>query len=371
MQVLFIALGLVGLGLVMVYSSSSVLGRVRFADSGFFLERQGVRAVVGILLMMLVSRVPPDLWARAGRPMLLLAMGLLVLVLLVGEGPAHRWLRLPVLVTRLSFQPAEFARLALVIYLADVLARQERLMHDVRNGLVPRLLVVGVVVVLIAAQPDLGTAAAVTMVALTMLWLGGARTGHLLTATLACLPLLALSMYLSRYQLSRITFLWRGGNYQVDQALVALGSGGWFGVGLGNSLQKQQFLPEPHTDFVFAFVGEELGLAGTIGVLAMFVWLTIQGLRIAANAANQHLYLLANGITAMIATYVLLNVGVVTGILPTTGLPLPFISYGGTALIGNLAGVGILLGIARTGSGGSTVLPPGPVTRRHMVRRFK
>lgn len=347
MHVLLIALSLVGLGLVMVYSSSSVLARMHFSDSSFFLERQTVRASLGIALMLVVSRIPPVVWARAGRPLLASALAMLVLVLTAGAGPANRWLRLPTLMASLSFQPSEFAKVVLVIYLADVLSRKEKLMGDFRHGLTPRLLVTAVVVVLIAAQPDLGTAVAVALVALTMLWVAGAKTGHLLAAGLAALPLMAISLHLSRYQLDRALSFVRGGNYQVDQALVALGSGGWLGVGLGNSLQKQQFLPEPHTDFVFALVGEELGLAGTLSVLALFVAFAIQGLRIAAQVRDPHGQLLAAGVTAMISVYVLLNVAVVTGLLPTTGLPLPFLSYGGSALVGNLAGVGILMGVAR------------------------
>jgi len=266
----------------------------------------------------------------------------------VGQGPTNRWLRLPASLTSLSFQPSELAKLALVIYLADVLTRCQGRMADFRHGLLPRLVVVLTVVLCIAVQPDLGTAIAVGLVGLTMLWVGGARLSHLLMVALSALPLVAMSVYVLRYQLDRVLAYLHGGNYQVQQALVALGSGGPFGVGLGNSLQKQHFLPEPHTDFVFALVGEELGLAGTLSVIGLFVAFAIQGLRIARTAPTYHARLLATGITAMISTYALLNIGVVTGVLPTTGLPLPFISYGGSALMVNLAAVGILVGITRS-----------------------
>ena len=370
-HVLLIALILVGLGIVMVYSSSSVLAHVRFADSGFFLERQGVRALIGLLFMFGLSRVPLHLWARAARLLLLGGMASLVLVLFLGEGPAQRWLRLPALLANFSIQPSEFVKLGLVLYLADVLVRKEKEMTDFKQGLVPRLLVVGVVLLLIALQPDLGTAIALGIIALVMLWVGGVRLAHLLLVGLAAIPFLALSLWVSTYQMERLAKFWQGGNYQVGQALVALGSGGSVGVGLGNSLQKQQFLPAPHTDFVFALIGEELGLAGTLSVIALFVALAIHGLRIAREARTYYGFLVAIGVTAMISVYALLNIGVVTGVLPTTGLPLPFISYGGSSLIGNLAGVGILVGVARTEERGWDGWQEMGERRRKLVRRSR
>lgn len=370
-HVLLIALILVGLGIVMVYSSSSVLAHVRFADSGFFLERQGVRALIGLLFMFGLSRVPLHLWARAARLLLLGGMASLVLVLFLGEGPAQRWLRLPALLANFSIQPSEFVKLGLVLYLADVLVRKEKEMTDFKQGLVPRLLVVGVVLLLIALQPDLGTAIALGIIALVMLWVGGVRLAHLLLVGLAAIPFLALSLWVSTYQMERLAKFWQGGNYQVGQALVALGSGGSVGVGLGNSLQKQQFLPAPHTDFVFALIGEELGLAGTLSVIALFVALAIHGLRIAREARTYYGFLVAIGVTAMISVYALLNIGVVTGVLPTTGLPLPFISYGGSSLIGNLAGVGILVGVARTEERDGAGWPEAGERRRKLVRRSR
>ncbi|MEW6749503.1 MAG: FtsW/RodA/SpoVE family cell cycle protein, partial [Candidatus Latescibacterota bacterium] len=326
-HLLLISLTLVGLGIVMVYSSSSVLASVRFADSGFFLERQAVRALIGLGLMLLLSRIHPSAWARSARALLVGSVVLLVLVLAMGHGRAGRWLSL----SMVAFQPSEFAKLALVVYLADVLARKEACMHDLRDGLLPRLLVVGTVLVLVAAQPNLGTAVALGLISLVLLWVGGARLKHLALTMAAASPLVVLSLVVSPYQQQRVLRYidrFTGGSsdsYQVDQALVALGSGGWLGLGLGNSLQKQQYLPEPHTDFVFALVGEELGLVGTLSVIALFVAFACYGLRVAREAPTYHGSLLATGITAMISTYALLNVGVATSVLPTTGLPLPFI----------------------------------------------
>lgn len=353
MHILLIVLTLVGLGIVMVYSSSSVLARVRFASSSFFLERQGIRVLIGLLFMFILSRVPPRQWARMARGLLLAGLIFLVLVLILGVGPAQRWLRLPVLLSSFSFQPSELVKLALVLYLADVLVRKEKEMADFKRGLLPRLAVVGVVLGLIALQPDLGTAIAVGLIAFILLWVGGVRFVHLLGGALAAVPFVALSLLIFKYQLQRLlSYLDRffsdsEASYQIVQSLVALGSGGWLGVGLGNSLQKEQFLPEPHTDFVFALIGEELGLAGTLSILALFVAFAIQGLRIAHESSSYYGFLVATGITVMVSVCALLNIGVATGVLPTTGLPLPFISYGGSSLLWNLGGVGILMGIAR------------------------
>ena len=355
MHVLLICLVLVGLGIVMVYSSSSVLATIKFADSSFFLERQIIRAGIGILIMLVLICVPLRLWAKLSPYLLLAGLGSLVLVSFFGEGPAKRWLPHPDLLSSFSFQPSEFVKLVLVIYLADVLVRKEDEIQDFKTGFMPRLLLIGFVVGLIALQPDLGTALAVSTIALVMLWVGGGRSLHLLYTGLAALPIVGLSLYFSPYQLKRVlSFLNRGdaqgADYQVSQSLLALGNGGGIGVGIGDSMQKQQFLPEPHTDFVFAFIGEELGLAGTLSVIGLFVALAIHGFRIAREAPTRHGFLLATGITLMISVYAVLNIGVVTGMLPTTGLPLPFISYGGSSMFWNLSGIGILVGVARDSS---------------------
>ncbi|NKB67766.1 MAG: putative lipid II flippase FtsW [Candidatus Latescibacteria bacterium] len=345
-NLMLIVLSLVGLGVVMIYSASSVLAQAKFADSSFYLERQFVRAGIGAVIMLVFIRIPTQLWARYARLLLLAGLGTLILVAIWGQGPANRWLYLP----GFSFQPSEFAKLALVLYLADVLDRKRELMPNFKTGLLPRLPILGLVLGLIALQPDLGTAIAIGLIAFTLLWVGGAKLWHLLATALAGGGLALLT--LAPYQWRRIMSYFgpgdaQGDDYQIVQSLLALGRGGPLGVGLGNSMQKQQFLPEPHTDFVFAFVGEELGLGGTLSVIALFVALAFYGLCIARQAPTYFGFLAATGITCMISVYALLNIGVVTGVLPTTGLPLPFISYGGSSLIWNFAGVGILIGIAR------------------------
>ena len=352
---------LVGVGVVMVYSSSSALADTRFENSGFFLQRQLMRAGFGLTIMLLMSRVPLSLWRLLARPLLLLGILLLVLVLILGEGRgAQRWLPfgLPSLAT-LSFQPSELVKLVLVLYLADVLARKRSDMDDWKQGLVPRLAVVSVVQVLIVLQPDLGTALAISAISMVILWLGGAGTAHLGLVASGAGLIAVWSVLSSPYQLVRIrTYLGtffgegdpQGTGFQVSQSLLALGSGGWFGVGLGDSMQKQHYLPEPHTDFVFALVGEELGLLGTLSIIGLFVALSVHGYRIAARAASFHGFLVASGITVMVGIYALMNIAVATGLMPTTGLPLPFVSYGGSSLLLNLSGVGILAAVARENS---------------------
>ncbi len=351
-HLLLVCLVLVGLGLVMIYSASSELAWVRFEDSSFFLKRQSIRAALGLVVMFALSRVPLVWWARLSRFLMLAAIFFLVLVLFFGTGPAQRWLAMPSFLAGFNFQPSEFAKLALVLYLADVLVRKEGDLQKFKKGLLPRLVVVGLVLVLIAAQPDLGTSIAVGAIALVLLWVGGVQPLQLGGVLLVGASGVAISLFNSPYQMARLTNFINGsgestGNYQVTQSLIGMGSGGFMGVGLGNSMQKLQYLPEPHTDFVFSFVGEELGLAGTLSVIGLFVAFAIHGLRIAHEASDSYGFLVATGITAMVSIYALLNIGVVTGALPTTGLPLPFVSYGGSSLLWNMAGVGILMGVAR------------------------
>ena len=351
-QVLLIAVVLVGIGVVMVYSSSSALAGTRFHDAGFFLHRQLLRAAFGLLIMFAVSRVPLGWWRRLARPLLIGVIGLLVLVLLFGEGKgAQRWLPFRLPVAQITFQPSEFAKLVLVLYLADVMVRHRELMTDWQHGLLPRLLIIAIVLGLIVLQPDLGTAVAIGTIALFMLWIGGARPAHLSCVGIAGLPVIMVSVLTSPYQLQRLLTFYggadpQGAGFQIAQAELALGSGGWVGVGLGNSMQKY-FLPEPHTDFVFAFAGEELGLFGTLSIIGLFIALALHGFRIAAAARSDFGFYTAAGVTMMISVYALLNVAVATGLAPTTGLPLPFISYGGSALLWNLCGLGILSAVAR------------------------
>jgi len=345
-------------GLVMVYSASAIVAGSRFHDWTYFLKRQVAWLAFGLCLLQLASRVDYMVWQRLAVPILVVTLILLILVLVPALGVtakgARRWLRLgPV-----SVQPAEIAKLVAVFYLASYLTRKEDRLRDLTSGFLPPLVVVGLIAVLVLAQPDLGTGVVMGLVTLGLLFLGGARPAHLLGIVLVTLPLGAALILGSGYRRQRLmTFLepWKdpeAAGFQVTQSFLAFGSGGPFGVGLGESRQKLFFLPEAHTDFVLALVGEELGLVGTMTILVLFAILVLRGFQIASRAQHPFGRYLALGITLLFGIQALINAGVVTGLLPTKGLTLPLVSYGGSSLMVSLLGIGILLSISRDRQGG-------------------
>ncbi len=362
---MLLAVVLVGFGTVMVYSASSVLAHVRFESDSFFLKRWVLRTVVSLIAMYVMMRVNYRRWAKLSSYVLMLGfLGLLVVIAfkVLGIGKvrgAYRWIPIP----GGSFQPSDLMRLALVVYLAHSLSRHHALIRNFRRGYLPHLAVVGAATFLIILQPDLGTAMAVGLTCALMLYLGGARLWHLIATLLALLPFLYLTIFTLGYRKERIlSFLnpeqdLHGTGYQVAQSLLALGSGGLTGLGLGQSLQKYLFLPEPHTDFVFSIVGEELGLVGAGGLVLLFMMFGRIGLQIARNATDGFGFLLASGITFMVLVYAFVNVGVCIGLLPTTGLPLPFISYGGSSLLLTMIATGTLINIGKSSKENSGELP--------------
>lgn len=353
---LLLVVVLMGCGLVMVYSASAALADLK--DGQLFLKRWGLRMLVGLVALCLVMRVDYRLWAKAARALLALGfLGLFVVLMLkfLGVGKVrgvYRWIPLP----GGAFQPSDLMRLVLVVYLADSLSRRQGLIREFTQGYLPHIVIVGAAMGLIALQPDLSSALAIGLTCTLMLYMAGVRLWHILGTGLVLLPLLYTVVFVIGYRKERVlAFLdptgdAKGAGYQVAQSLLALGSGGVTGVGLGQSMQKHLFLPEPHTDFVFSILGEELGLMGTLSVLTLFLFFGRFGFRIARNAPNLHGFLLASGITCMVLVHALINMGVSTGLLPATGLPLPFISYGGTSLILTLIATGILTNIGRCGA---------------------
>jgi cell division protein FtsW len=354
------------IGLAFVYSSSAVLAADRGNSPAFFLGKQLLLGLTGLFALFYLSRVDYGALRTLAVPLLLGAVILLLLVYVPGLGlrikGSRRWLDLGVLV----IQPTEFARLALLHYLAHNLARRQKALASVARGLLPPLLVLGGVAALIVKQPNLGSAIALLLIGFVVLFAAGARARHL--ALLAGLGLLVCVLsyaeskawpehaLLRPHQIERIDGMRnlirgtpdaQGSGYQLSQSLVALGSGGLLGKGLGSGFAKWFFLPDPHTDFIFAIVGEELGLLGTLTLLALLFVILWRGVRIAGEAPDFFGYVLAVGITASFGLYAFLNVAVATGLGPTTGLPLPFVSYGGSALLSNLCAVGILLSISR------------------------
>jgi cell division protein FtsW len=348
-----VALVLLSTGVVMVYSASAIVAADRFRDPYFFLKRQVFWAAFGGAALWLALRTDYRRLEKLVLPLLGLAALLLVLVLIPGLGVSvngsRRWLRLG----PLSFQPAELAKLALVVYLAAFFARKREEHDDVWHGLVPPLAVGGVLAGLVMLQPDLGNAVTLLVLTTGLLFLAGARVKWLAMVALPALPLAALAVWMAPYRMRRVfAFLdpWqdpRGSGFQIIQSWLALGSGGLFGRGMGESRQKLFYLPEAHTDFIFAIVGEELGFLGAATVVTLFAVLVWRGLRIGLHASDPFGAYLALGITVLVATQTLVNLGVVTGIVPTKGLPLPFLSFGGTALLMTMLATGVLLNISQ------------------------
>jgi len=331
-------------GLVMVFSASAVVAGNRFHDSGYFLKRQLAWLTFGFVLLHVASRVDYVWWKRLSVPLLGLMALLLVMVLIPSLGVAakgaRRWLRLG----PISIQPAEMVKLVAVIYLAAYLTKKEDRITSFSSGLLPVLFVIGVLSGLVLLEPDLGTVVVIGLVTIGLLFLGGAQVKHLLGLGLCAVPVVLVLVLGSSYRRQRLlTFLapWKDASnagFQITQSFLAFGSGGPFGVGLGEGKQKLFFLPEAHTDFVLALVGEELGLVGTGAIILLFALFVVRGFQIAARARMPF---------GLIGGQALVNAAVATGMLPTKGLTLPFVSYGGSSLVISLLAVGILLNISR------------------------
>ncbi len=355
------------IGLVMVYSASSVVAYDRLADSAYFLKRQAAWTALGFAALWLARSVHYHRLRVFTVPFLVLAGLLLVAVLVPGvgrvAGGARRWL----VVGPLSFQPVEMAKVALVLYLAHFLVQRGGSIRNLRRGVLPPLAIAATLAALVLRQPDMGSAMVLGAIMMGLLFAGGARIVHLILIGLAATPVVVLAVMVATYRFQRIlAFLdpWRdprGTGFHIIQSLLAFGSGGLFGVGLGASRQKFFYLPEQHTDFIFAILGEELGLLGTLGLLALFGLFAYRGFRIARAAPDRYGTLLASGITMLIAGQALMNIGVATGLLPVTGVPLPFVSFGGTSFVMTMILVGILLNISQYARGEArTVAQPRP-----------
>jgi len=352
---LIITITLALVGLVMVFSASAVVAgeNKRLQDPWYFLKRQLVWLTFGLALLHVVSRIDYVWWKRLALPLLGVIMALLVMVLIPSVGAAakgaRRWLHLG----PLSIQPVEMVKLITVIYLAAYLTKKEDRLQSFGDGLMPAVAVVGLISGLILVEPDLGTVVVIGVVTAGMLFLGGARVSHLLRLVPVALIAVVVLIWVTPYRWGRLlTFLNpekdpTGSGFQINQSFLAFGSGGLFGVGLGEGKQKLYFLPEAHTDFVLALIGEELGLIGTGIIVLLFAAFAIRGFQIAARARMPFGRYLGMGITLLIAIQALINSCVVTGLLPTKGLTLPFVSYGGSSLVMSLVGVGILLNISR------------------------
>ena len=347
-------LGLVVLGLLIVYSSSFALGLLAFNDANYFVARQALWAAIGVVLLVTLMRLDYR-WLRSISPLLMLvAIVALMAVLVPGIGlernGAQRWITLGPLPPA---QPSEFAKLALIIYVSAWLAGKGTYIQSFALGFAPFVIMVGLVAGLILLEPDTGTAAVVVLTTVTLFFIAGASMTHL-AALLSIGSVTAFLLIISAgYRADRlIAFVDPGDDpsgvgFHTLQLLIALGSGGVGGLGLGASRQKFFYIPNSHTDGVFAIVGEELGFIGAIGVLVLFAVLVYRGFRVILRTRDEFGALLATGIVCWIAYQALINVGGITRTIPMTGIPMPFLSYGGSALAALLAAVGILLSISR------------------------
>jgi cell division protein FtsW len=346
---LLTVLALVACGVVMVYSTSAILAGERFQDPYYFLKRQGLFAGIGLVVMVVMMFFPYSQLKRLAYPLLLLSILILAAVLIPGighrAGGSMRWLKFQ----SFSFQPSEFAKLSLIIFLAYFLTKKEDKIRSFSFAFLPTILLSGLVIGLVGKEPDFGAAFFLTVMVFLLLFVSGVRVIYIAAACLAAFPVAYYLLTTVAYRHKRLLSFIRpwedptGTSFQIVQSFLSFGSGGLFGLGLGEGRQKLFFLPAPHTDFIFSIIGEELGLVGAMIVVLLFFIFTVRGLRIALSLGDRFGAYLALGITLMISLQTLINMGVVLGLLPTKGLTLPFISYGGTSLITNMAGVGILL----------------------------
>jgi cell division protein FtsW len=347
---ILIIVALLFVGLIMVYSSSFPLGYNTYGEPTYFLVRQGVWAAMGLVIMALVMRVEYHNWQKFSIILMLVTLLLLVAVLLFGEGVGgHKQFLLGA-----SIQPSEICKLAMVVYVAHWLSSKGEKLRQVTYGLVPFAILIGTIAGLIVLEPDFGTAVLVVVVAAGMFFIAGADLIQVVISAIVGSGTLLLLIANSEYAWNRVvTFLQDPFNpglpqdtYQIIRTLAALGAGGISGVGLGSGPEKI-FLPVAHTDAIFAVLGEELGLIGCLAVVGLFAALAYRGFKIALRARDSFGFMLASGITIWLTFQALINIGVVTVTLPFTGLPLPFISYGGSSLVISMMGIGVLLGVSR------------------------
>jgi cell division protein FtsW len=356
-QLLFPVLFLVGVGIVMVYSASSALALKKFDTDYFFLKKQAIFALLGIISLVMCRHFPYRLYRKLAYPLLGVAIMLLVLVKFsafgFSAGGSSRWLRLGIF----TFQPSEFARIALVIFMAYSLDKKGDQLKNFSIGFIPHVFVFGLFAGIIALQPDFGSVVILGTITYLMMFVGGVRMVHLFLSLIVMLPLVYYFLISADYRLKRITaFLnpWSSPaneGYQMVHSLMAFGTGGLWGTGIGKGYQKLFYLPEPHTDFIFSVIGEELGLVGVLVIIVLYALIVIKGIQIAKNARDTFGALLAVGLTSALGLQISINMGVTLGLLPTKGLTLPFLSYGGSSLLLNMASIGILMNVGASKNG--------------------
>jgi cell division protein FtsW len=347
-----ITIMLIMFGLVMVYSASAVMAMEKNGSPFYYVIRQAVWFILGLIAMVILMNIPYRTWNNRILIYSLLAIHMLMLAAVLfapAVAHVHRWFR----VGPLSLQPAELVKFPLLLYLAYHLARKQDQIESLWHGILPPLIMAGQIAFLIVIEPDLGTAVMIVAVTIALLFFAGMPYKYFAMAAAGILPAFYFLVMNVPYRRERLFSFFNpdadpnGSGFQIIQSLIAVGNGGPKGVGLANSIQKLFYLPEPHTDFIFAIIGEELGMVGTITLLLAFLFFLWRGFRIAWKVQDPFGQFLAAGITIMVVLQAMINMSVVIGLLPTKGLPLPFISSGGSSLLMNMMAVGILLNISQ------------------------
>ena len=344
---------LLAIGITMVLNTSYVFSQERFGDGTYLFRKQLAATCVGLMGLTVAVFLRPSAFRRLAGPLLIATLVILVLVLIPGvgvsRGGAQRWLG----VSPFVFQPSEVAKVTFVLYLAWFLSRKTDRLHTFAHGVLPPLLVASAFIGLLLAEPDFGSAFILAAVCMAMLFVAGTRLTHLAALALAVVPAAAYFIVTADYRMKRLlTFLdpWSDSadsGFQIIQSYIAFGSGQLWGRGLGQSRQKLLYLPEAHTDFIYSVIGEELGLWGALLVLALFGVLLFRGIRLALDSEDRFTRLMVFGLTMLLGLQAIVHMSVVMGLVPTKGLVLPFISYGGSAMVVHLTVAGMLLGVSR------------------------
>jgi cell division protein FtsW len=347
------AMALVMLGCLMVLNTTYFMSQEKTGDAFHFFKLHLLHLCVGLAMLMALSQFSLRGLRRLVVPLIVISVAMLIMLHLphlgIVRGGARRWLRLGPIVC----EPVEFVKLTVVFFLAEFLGKRQERMRNFKQGPLLAFVIIGMIALVILKQPDLGNTVMIALVLFVMLYAAGAQVKHLSMAGGAALCILVLQTMAQAYRMRRVTaFLhpWetaRGAGFQLIQSFIALGAGGGMGVGLGEGRQKMFYLPEAHTDFIFAVVGEEFGILGGIVVVALFCVILFRGMRIAREEPDPFASLLAVGLTASLSLQALINMAVVIGMIPTKGLPLPFLSYGGTAIMMSMAALGALLALGR------------------------
>lgn len=355
---LAVTLLLVGIGLVMVYSAGHVLSMKHYGNNYQYLKIQSIACFIGLVGMGIASYIPYRFYEKYSNILLFLAFVLLALVFTpIGFGVSgadggifRRWIS----VKGVNFQPVEFAKMALLIHIAHFIARKPERIKSLLNGVLPNILIIGLMFGLVARQPDFGSAVLLAATAGCLLFIGGIRLSHTFILIGGGVGLLAGFIFSSSYRMKRVTDYWAtlqspdAAGFQLERSLEAFQWGGLYGVGIDDSAAKINYLPYPHTDFIFSVLGEEFGFIGAASVTIVFMIFIWRGISIARRTENRFGALFATGLTLIIGLQTFINIGVATGLLPTKGIPLPFLSYGGSSLVISLVCVGILLNISRS-----------------------